>query len=141
MDTGGITDMKVLIIPMSAMAETAGPMSRCRSITEEFKKSNIEVATCIARDVNYRDIEDVKNYCLDPPMPLGLPGFIATRTFPIAQKLGITSHKSVGSFDEVLWLTGNLNYKYLKSPMQSTPNSIFRQLSPQNCGISACAPL
>ena len=106
--------MKVLLVPMSAMAETAGPMSRCRLIAERLKNSGTEVATCIARDVNYREIEDVKNYCLDPPMPLGLPEFIAGRTFPIAQKLGVTSHKRVNSFDEVLWLMGNLDYKYLK---------------------------
>ena len=116
--------MKVLLVPMSAMAETAGPMSRCRLIAERLKNSGTEVATCIARDVNYREIEDVKNYCLDPPMPLGLPEFIAGRTFPIAQKLGVTSHKRVGSFDEVLWLTGNLDYKYLKRSVNQILDAI-----------------
>ena len=116
--------MKVLLIPMSAMAETAGSMSRCRLIAERLKSSDTEVATCIARDVNYREIEDVKNYSLDPSMPLGLPGFIASRTFPIAQKLGVTSHKRVNSFDEVLWLTGNIDYKYLKRSVKQIIDAI-----------------
>lgn len=116
--------MKVLLVPMSAMAETAGPMSRCRLIAERLKSSDTEVATCIARDVNYREIEDVKNYSLDPSMPLGLPGFIASRTFPIAQKLGVTSHKRVNSFDEVLWLTGNIDYKYLKRSVKQIIDAI-----------------
>ena len=81
--------MKVLISSMSAMAETAGPSGRAGLLAEHLKDAGIEVATCIAEDVNYKPIEDVKNYYLEVPMPLGLPKAIATKTFPIAQKLGI----------------------------------------------------
>ena len=87
--------MRVLIVPMAAMAETCGPSSRCRMLASAFVKAGIETATCMAEDVNYRRIEGVKNYFLDIPMPLGMPKLIATRTFPIAQKLGITSRKEV----------------------------------------------
>ena len=81
--------MRVLVSSMSAMAETAGPSSRARLLVEHFKDAGIEVNTCMAEDVNYKKVNGVKNHHLEIPMPLGLPKAIASRTFPIAQKLGI----------------------------------------------------
>ena len=106
--------MKILLAPMAALAETAGPASRVRLLAEGFREAGIEVATCAAEDVNFREIEGVRNFFLDVPMPMGLPKVIATRTFPVAQKLGITARKTVTSFDQVLRFTGNLDYKYLR---------------------------
>lgn len=111
--------MRVLIVPMSAIAETAGPVSRCVMLANALKNAGAEVATCMADDVNYKAVNGVRNYFLDIPMPLGLPAFIAKRTFPIAQKLGITSRKTVSSFDDVLHITGNVDYNYLKKSVQS----------------------
>ena len=116
--------MKILVVPMAAMAETAGPSSRCRQLVEGFRLAGIDVATCRAEDVNYKSIDGVQNYFLDIPMPMGLPKPIATRTFPIAQKLGITSKKTVNSFDQVLRFTGNLDYKYLKKSVESVRDAI-----------------
>lgn len=109
---------------MAALAETHGPSGRCRSLAEEFKKAKTKVATCMAEDVNYSVFEGVPNYFLDVPMPLGLPKTIATRTFPIAQKLGITSRKTVDSFDQVLHFTGNLDYTYLAKSVSSVRKAI-----------------
>ena len=106
--------MKILIIPMAAMAETSGPSSRCRILTEEFHRAGHDVATCMAEDVNFKCIEGIRNYALAVPMPFGLPAPIAKRIFPIAQKLGMTSRVTVDSFDQVLFMTGNLDYRYLK---------------------------
>lgn len=106
--------MRMLIVPMAAMAETAGSYSRTALLAEGLRKSGIEVATCAANDFNFRPIKGVKNYYLTVPMPLGLPQKIAVHTFPIAQRLGITSRKSVNSFDDVLHLTGNTQYSYIK---------------------------
>ena len=60
--------MRVLVCSMAAMAETAGPSKRSRLLVEHLKSSDIEVATCIARDMNYKPIEGVKNYHLEIPM-------------------------------------------------------------------------
>ena len=49
---------------------------------------------------------------------------IAGHTFPLAQKTGITSRKSVNSFDDVLHLTGNTDYKYLKESVSDVRNAI-----------------
>ena len=78
----------------------------------------------MAEDVNYHKINGIKNYYLDIPMPFGMPKFIASKTFPIAQKLGITSRKTVSSFDQVLQFTGNLDYKYLKKSVDSICKAI-----------------
>ena len=115
---------KILIVPMAAMVETAGPSSRCKRLIEGLMSAGMNVATCRAEDVNYKNIDGVKNYFLDIPMPMGLPKPIATRTFPIAQKLGITSKKTVNSFDQVLQFTGNLDYKYLKKSVESIRRAI-----------------
>ena len=116
--------MRVLIVSMAAMAETSGPFSRCRLLAQGLKAAGVEVATCAANDINYKAIDGIKNYSLDVPMPLGMPKFIASKTFPIATKLGITSRKTVNSFDQVLLFTGNLDYKYLKKSVNSITNAI-----------------
>ena len=116
--------MKVLISAMSAMAETAGPSGRARFLVEHLKNVGIEVATCMAEDVNYKPIGGVKNYYLEVPMPLGLPKTIASRTFPIAQKLGIIEKKNVGSFEDVLHFTGNIDYNYLIKSVEDIRKAI-----------------
>ena len=116
--------MKVLISAMSAMAETAGPSGRARFLVEHLKNVGIEVATCMAEDVNYNPIEGVKNYYLEVPMPLGLPKTIASRTFPIAQKLGIIEKKNVKSFEDVLYFTGNIDYNYLIKSVEDIRKAI-----------------
>lgn len=49
--------MRVLIIPMSAMAETAGSFSRTILLTDALKEANIDTAVCFAKDVNYFNID------------------------------------------------------------------------------------
>lgn len=126
---------------MSAMAETSGPASRCRMIAEALQREEMDIATCMAEDVNYRKIAGIHNYYLDIPMPLGLPAPVAMRAFPIAQKTGITSKKRVDSFDQVLFMTSNLNYKYLRKSVSSVRKAI-RDHKPDfvysEFNISAC---
>ena len=116
--------MKILVSSMAAMAETAGPSGRARLLAEHFRNAGIEVATCMAEDVNYRPIDGINNYYLEVPMPLGLPKAIASRTFPIAQKLGIIERKNVRSFEEVLHFTGNIDYDYLAKSVQNLRDAI-----------------
>ena len=116
--------MRLLIIPMAAMAETSGPFSRCKLIAESASASGIDVATCIAEDVNYSEICGIKNYFLDVPAPLGMPEIIASKVFSVAQKIGLTSRKTVRSFDEVLWFTGNSVYSYLLKSVASIRTTI-----------------
>lgn len=116
--------MRVLLSSMSAMAETAGPSGRVRLLVEHFKEAGIELATCMAEDVNYKPIDGVKNYYLEVPMPLGLPKAIASRTFPMAQKLGIIERKNVDSFDDVLHFTGNIDYNYLVKSVEDIRKAI-----------------
>lgn len=116
--------MRVLIVPMTAMAETAGSYSRTVLLAKGLEKSGIEVATCAAEDFNFRPIKGLRNYYLTIPNPLGLPQKIAVHTFPVAQKLGITTRKSVNSFDDVLYLTGNTQYFYIKRSVGDIRNAI-----------------
>ncbi|WP_024861885.1 glycosyltransferase [Ruminococcus flavefaciens] len=116
--------MRLLIVPMAAMAETSGPFSRCRLLAESAAAAGIDAATCIAKDVNYSEINGIKNYFLDVPSPFGMPEIIASKVFPVAQKFGITSRKTVKSFDEVLWFTGNSVYSYLVKSIASVRGAI-----------------
>jgi UDP:flavonoid glycosyltransferase YjiC (YdhE family) len=116
--------MKIMIVPMAAMAETHGPVSRCQVLAYGFKEAGFDVATCMAKDMNYREMDEIPNYYLDIPMPLGSPKAIATKVFSLAQKLRLSSKKAVRSFDEVLFLTGNLDYQYLKKSVASIRKAI-----------------
>lgn len=116
--------MKTLIVPMAAMAETAGSFSRARLLADALLKEGIEVGICCAKDINYSKIEGTAEYPLSVPMPLGLPSNIAKHTFPIAQKLGLTAKKNVDSFEEVLHLTGNTDHKYLNKSVSEIRSAI-----------------
>lgn len=113
---------KVLIVPMGAMARTAGSAKRAHTLAKALKERQIETAICQCKDPNYRKAE--REYIISTPVPMGLPEAIGKRTFPIANKLGITKRKEVKSFAEVLRLTGNSDYKYIKKATQEIREAI-----------------
>lgn len=106
--------MRVLIIPMSAQAQTAGTFSRTKMLVEDLKNAGVHIAMCAAQDMNYNKMADVMNFPLSIPMPLGLPKIMAVHMFPVAEKLGVTARKNVKSFEDVLYLTGNTDERYLQ---------------------------
>ena len=96
---------------MLARSQMGGPWSRAQQIARAFLSRGHEVALAWGNDGN----------CVDPvaptfeipvPSPLGLPEAIARHTFPLASRLGLMGRKPVHSFEEVLWLTGSLDYRY-----------------------------
>ena len=104
---------RVLIVPMGAMAETAGSIQRSFILGKALKDEGHEVGICLCKDPNYRKPEGFTEFPLTVPVPLGLPGRLGNKLFERANKLGITRHKEVRSFEEVLHLTGNSAYAYL----------------------------
>ena len=103
--------MKILVVPMLARSQMGGPWSRAQQIARAFLSRGHEVTLAWGDDGN----------CVDPvaptfeipvPSPLGLPEAIARHTFPLASRLGLMGRKPVHSFEEVLWLTGSLDYRY-----------------------------
>ena len=103
--------MKILVVPMLARSQMGGPWSRAQQIARAFLSRGHEVTLAWGNDGN----------CVDPvaptfeipvPSPLGLPEAIARHAFPLASRLGLMGRKPVHSFEEVLWLTGSLDYRY-----------------------------
>ena len=96
---------------MLARSQMGGPWSRAQQIARAFLSRGHEVTLAWGDDGN----------CVDPvaptfeipvPSPLGLPEAVARHTFPLASRLGPMGRKPVHSFEEVLWLTGALDYRY-----------------------------
>lgn len=96
---------------MLARSRMGGPWSRAQQIARAFLSRGHDVTLAWGDDGN----------CVDPvaptieipvPSPLGLPEAIARHTFPLASRLGLMGRKPVHSFEEVLWLTGSLDYRY-----------------------------
>lgn len=104
--------MRVLIAPMSAMAETSGPFSRASALCHKLIERKHEVALCAAEDINYRKIDNVKNYYAPIPTPFGMPAFLGKRMFKIGQLLGVQEKKKVNSFEQVLHFVGAINKKH-----------------------------
>lgn len=104
--------MRVLITPMSAMVETSGPFLRSVALCNRLISREHEVAFCAAEDVNYRSLENVKNYFAPAPSPLGVPMFIGKRMFKVAQLLGIQQKKKVENFEQVLHFIGAISKKH-----------------------------
>ena len=116
--------MKLLIVPMFALSPMAGPWSRAQRIARAFIAAGHEVVLGMAADGNCHDAAAPRTLELPVPSPLGAPMAIAKRTFPLAQKLGIAGRKPVHSFEEVLWLTGNLAYSFLARSVTAIRASI-----------------
>lgn len=96
---------------MVARSRMGGPWSRAKRVAQAFRDGGHEVTLAWGDDGN----------CVDPggptleipvPSPLGLPEAIARHTFPLASRLGLMGRMPVHSFEEVLWLTGSLDYRY-----------------------------
>lgn len=96
---------------MVARSRMGGPWSRAKRVARAFRDGGHEVTLAWGDDGN----------CVDPggpaleipvPSPLGLPEAIARHTFPLASRLGLMGRMPVHSFEEVLWLTGSLDYRY-----------------------------
>lgn len=104
--------MNVLVVPMFALSRMGGPWSRAQAIAAAFERAGHHVVLGISADGNCHNPCVGDTLDLPVPSPLGLPMAVASRTFPLAEKLGISGRKPVHSFEEVLWLTGALGYGY-----------------------------
>ena len=96
---------------MLVRSQMGGPWSRAQRVARAFQDAGHEAVLAWGDDGN----------CVNPiaptleipvPSPLGLPEAIARHTFPLASRLGLMGRKPVHSFEEVLWLTGSLDYRY-----------------------------
>ena len=109
---------------MLARSQMGGPWSRAQQIARAFLSRGHEVTLAWGDDGN----------CVDPvsatfeipvPSPLGLPEAIARHTFPLASRLGLMGRKPVHSFEEVLWLTGSLDYRYSRAVVEKLRDFIW----------------
>lgn len=108
----GMINMRILIAPMAAMAETSGPFSRAVGICNKLLERDHEVAFCAAKDVNYKTIENIKNYYAPIPSPFGMPMFLGKRMLKIGQLIGVQQKKKVNSYEQVLQFVGAITYKH-----------------------------
>ena len=110
--------MNVLVVPMFALSRMGGPWSRAQAIAAALEQAGHHVVLGVSDDGNCVNPCVVDTCQLPVPAPLGLPMAITSRTFPVAEKLGISGRKPVRSFEEVLWLTGALAYAYERESVQ-----------------------
>ena len=96
---------------MLARSQMGGPWSRAQQIARAFLSRGHEVTLAWGDDGNCAN-PVAPTFEIPVPSPLGLPEAIARHTFPLALRLGLMGRKPVHSFEEVLWLTGSLDYRY-----------------------------
>jgi len=96
---------------MLARSRMGGPWSRAQQIARAFLSRGHEVTLAWGDDGNCVD-PGAPTFEIPVPSPLGLPEAVARHTFPLASRLGLMGRKPVHSFEEVLWLTGSLDYRY-----------------------------
>jgi len=116
--------LRVLIAPMAAMMETSGPFSRAVSLCHKLQESGHDVAFCAAEDVNYKKIDNVKNFFAPIPSPLGMPMFIGKRMMKMAQAFHMQEKKQVNSFEQVLFFAGATDKKLFYNDVQCIRDAI-----------------
>jgi len=116
--------MRVLVTPMAAMAETSGPYGRAASLCQKLIKKGHKVAFCAAEDINYKEIENVKNFYAPVPSPFGMPQFIGKRMMKMGQRLNIQEKKQVKSFEQVLFFAGATAKKHFYNDVLAIRDAI-----------------
>jgi len=104
--------MRILVIPMFALSRMDGPWSRAQKIATAFAGAGHDVMMGVAPDGNCRNPVASNVLALPAPSPMGLPMVLASKAFPVANRIGIAGRKPVNSFEEVLWIKGALSYDY-----------------------------
>lgn len=110
--------MRVLIAPMMAMAESAGPMSRAHALAAAMAARKWDVTLCVPEG-SLTDVPDgVHAVSVRVPAPLGLPHFVGKRMLPLAQRVGLNRRVPITCFDDVLRLTGNTDGRNLAAAIK-----------------------
>lgn len=105
--------MRVLVAPLMAMAESAGPATRARALASAMASRGWKTTLCVPEGFRGTVPADVSPQPIRTPSPLGMPRTIGRKMFPLAQKLGLNRRVPITCFDDVLKLTGNTNRRYL----------------------------
>ena len=105
--------MRVLVAPLMAMAESAGPATRARALASAMASRGWKTTLCVPEGFRGTVPADVSPQPIRTPSPLGIPRTIGRKMFPLAQKLGLNRRVPITCFDDILKLTGNTNRRYL----------------------------
>lgn len=105
--------MRVLVAPLMAMAESAGPATRAHALASAMASRGWKTTLCVPEGFRGAAPADVSPQPILTPSPLGMPRTIGRKIFPLAQKLGLNRRVPIACFDDVLKLTGNTNKRYL----------------------------
>lgn len=104
--------MRVLVVPMMTMAESAGPASRARALASAMASIGWETTLCVPEGFTGMVPTGVSAQPILTPSPLGMPRIIGRKMFPLAQRLGLNRRVRITCFDDVLRLTGNTDKRY-----------------------------
>ncbi len=121
--------MKVLIVPMFARATMGGPWSRALALGQALENAGHKILMGVAPDGNCHPPTSMATFTIHAPSPLGLPDFLSRNILPVVSKIGIAGKVRVNSFEDVLHITGALNYHYLCESADSIQRAI-RAFSP-----------
>lgn len=81
--------MRVLVTPLMAMAESAGPASRARALASAMASIGWETTLCVPEGFTGMVPTGVSAQPILTPSPLGMPRIIGRKMFPLAQRLGL----------------------------------------------------
>ncbi len=110
--------MRVIVVPMMAMAESSGPAHRSRALVSAMAARGWQATLCVPEGSPAAAPDGVDAQPVIVPSPLGMPRAIGKRVFPLAQRLGVNRHVPMSCFDGVLKLTGNVDANYLASAVE-----------------------
>lgn len=104
--------MRVLVTPLMAMVESAGPATRARTLASAMASIGWETTLCVPEGFTGIVPTGVSAQPILTPSPLGMPRTIGRKMFPLAQRLGLNRRVRITCFDDVLRLTGNTDKRY-----------------------------
>lgn len=118
--------MKLLVVPMMAMAESSGPTKRACALARAAAERGWDVGLCVPTGGDGDAPDGIREVEMELPSPLGLPRAIGKRMFPIAQRLGLNRHAQIRCFDDVLRLTGNVDGPFLARSVEQLRGVLAR---------------
>jgi uncharacterized protein (TIGR00661 family) len=116
--------MRILITPEANTAETAGSIVRTSALAAAALDKRHDVAFCAGQDINFNNIDGIKNYYSDIPSPIGVPRFFGRVVYKLYKYFGLQKNEIVEDYETIFHYIGLSSKGFFQNDVVNVCNAI-----------------